>query len=145
MESNEQPAMDTAERSKYREGLIDLHRSSITNFETGIMTLAGGALALSMTFHERFIGEGPLQSTGLLMTAWGLWIVSLLSILFSHLTASLAALRAIGQLDAGKDQVGVFGGRYATVTHVLNWASAVSLILGVIAFAVFVYANLDKP
>jgi hypothetical protein len=135
--------MEPAERAKYREGLIELHKSSITNFETGIMTLAGGALALSMTFHERFIGDGPALSVGSLITAWATWGGSLLTILFSHLTASLAATRAITQLDKEQDQQGVFGGWASIITHFLNWASAVLLIVGIAAFALFVYKNLE--
>jgi hypothetical protein len=57
------------ERSK----LIDGEQDYAKSYDKYVLTLSGGALALSVTFIQNIIGSGPLQRPALIISAWVLF------------------------------------------------------------------------
>ena len=69
------------EMKQYREGLVETQRSLNESYDKLIITLSGGSLALSVTFLKDIIGSNEISNPFLLLIAWGLFVLSLTSIL----------------------------------------------------------------
>ncbi len=60
-----------------RNKLIDGERDYSKSYDKYVLTLTGGALALSMTFVHDIIGEDPVRVPALIVLAWILFTVSI--------------------------------------------------------------------
>lgn len=132
-----------------RKLLIDAEKESTRSLDKAILTLSAGALGLSLTFIRQIV---PIIKEGtffLLILAWGLFCVSILSTLFSFLTSQQAFARQREILDTTypewkkckpipSDQKN----RPAKCTNVLNIAGIVSFMFGVVCLAIFTIVNL---
>lgn len=131
---------DKEEASKnlsYRDMLQKLEQESQNSYDKAVLTLSGGALGISFAFIKDVVGTKPITNQAYLLTAWILWGISILSILFSFYFSNLALRKAVDQLDKG-DQPSNW---YDTITAVLNVAGGVLFLLGVIFIVVFVSFN----
>lgn len=126
----------------YRAQLVDLENRSQTTFDRTVLTLSGGALGVSFTFVEQFIGSGPAARSGFLLAAWMAWTASLAIILLSHYFSTLAIRATIEQVDAGKIYEERPGRWYDTAVKWANLLGALLFILGVIFVVVFSMSNL---
>lgn len=79
--------MDREEYKEERKFLAHLEAEAYKGFDTALLTLSSGAIALSVTFIEKF---GSASCVGLLMSAWILWAASLLCQLCSYIFTSKA-------------------------------------------------------
>ena len=139
------------ERETYldeRKILIDLERESSRSFDKAILTLAAGALGLSITFL-RYISPKPIPgSLDYLIMAWSGLGASMLLTLTSFLLSQSAMRRQREILDrgmqAGEDEDIEEKNRFASATNILNWLSLVFFILGAGLFAYFSFVNLPK-
>src|SRR6266852_6589366 len=82
-----------------RKLLIDLQHQSSQSFDKTIVTLAGGALGLSLTFIRQTVPEAMPGTTVFLALAWLFLILSLLATLFSHFTSQLGMIKACAELE----------------------------------------------
>jgi hypothetical protein len=74
--------------AKHREWLVSAYENATQSFDKAIMTLAGGALGVSIAFiHD--VAPKP-EHKWLLGVAWSLFALSLLLILASFLTSQRA-------------------------------------------------------
>jgi hypothetical protein len=101
------------------------------------MTLAGGALALSLTFIHDIV-PNPRHEWSIAI-AWSLLALSLLLIFVSLLTSQTSLLRNIKSLD---EDVVATGGIAGVATVWLNALSGASFILGVGFLVGFAIGNI---
>jgi hypothetical protein len=119
-----------------RERLLALHESTTQAFDKAIMTLAGGALAVSISFiHD--VAHHP-RHKGIIGASWSFFVLSLLLILWSFLTSERATRRMIHQM-ADPDAESIPEGR---MTDWLNWGSAGSFLVGVVCLVLFAVLNI---
>ena len=107
-------------------------------YDQAVFKLSGGALGLSFVFVRQIAGENP-RMVWALEWAWGLWIVSLVCVLWSHYSSERAMDRAIGQVDAGCESD---GGWWDTATGALNAVGGFAFVVGAILAGVFMSTNL---
>jgi len=128
---------------EYRTYLIQTVQKLNENYDKLIITLSGGALALSLVFLKDVIKENQIQEPILLIAAWGFFIASLASILGTLLFGIAANKKAIKQVDANTIYNEEPGGFFSKVTTILHYASTAFLIIGLIFIAAFAYVNME--
>jgi len=134
-----QGTMDETQK-EYRQGLLELEQKAQEQYDRTVVYLSGGALGVSFAFVENFIKEGA-QSKAYLLTAWGSWGLSVTCALASFYFSALALRQTVEALDAGKKWPDARSW-HDTATAVLNAASGLLFLLGVIMLTVFVWLNL---
>lgn len=128
---------------EYRLHLVEAQQKSLEAFDKTILSLSGGALAISLVFVHDIIGDGEIRGSCLLFIAWVCWIVSMVSTLSSFLLSHHALRKAIDQVDAGVIHTNYPGGRFNYATHVANVLSFIAFVIGVILIVIFVSWNLE--
>jgi TRAP-type C4-dicarboxylate transport system permease small subunit len=116
-----------------RKLLIDVKRDAARSFDQTMITLSGGALALSLTFVQQ-LAEKPAQWRAVLIAAWLAFGTALVLILFSFLLFQYAIDARID----GKDQPASVWDRW---TRRANWTSLVSFGSGVVTLLIFCLKN----
>jgi hypothetical protein len=148
-----------------RKLFIDLQNQSSQSLDKMIVTLAGGALTLSIAFIRQTVPEAMPGTTVFLALAWLFLILSLLAILISHFTSQFGMMKACEQLES--DYLGIpqaqpvhthFPGRAYTwisarlshffahrmTTHFLNVAAIILCVAGISLLAWFVMLNFPQ-
>jgi hypothetical protein len=121
-----------------REWLVKADYDASRDFDKAIMTLAAGALGLSIAFvHD--LAPHP-QAVPMLAVAWLMFAGSLLAILLSFLFSQSALRREITAIDQST-VLATPGGTPGKVTFCLNISGAAFLILGVVSLVVFAMIN----
>ncbi len=121
------------------EWLRQADHTASRDFDRALMTLAAGALAVSIAFiHD--VAPKPVHVAWLGM-AWGLFALSLVAILVGFLTSQLSLQREM-RLVLGTEDEEKGGKWYGTFTVACNGASAAAFVLGVGALVVFALYNL---
>jgi hypothetical protein len=126
-----------------RKQLIEAERETAQQFDKAILTLAAGALALSITFINQIAPNPKPHSIYYLVGAWILFCASLLSTLISFLTSQVACRKQRDILDmeiSGRDNNK--NNKAASWTNKLNYCSIACFILGVIFLIIFSAINL---
>jgi hypothetical protein len=144
---------------------IDLQNQSSQSFDKMIVTLAGGALTLSIAFIRQTVPEIMPGTAAFLALAWLLLLLSLLAILISHFTSQFGMMKACEQLES--DYLGVpqtqpthrhlLGRAYGwfsrglsrfsahrMTTHFLNLAAIFLCVVGIGLLAWFVLLNFPQ-
>jgi hypothetical protein len=121
---------------KWRERLVQAHYEGSQSYDKAVMTLAGGALGVSLAFI-RDIAPRPRHEWVLVVT-WSFLTVSLLLIFASLMTSQKGLLNSIKELDEKK----VTGGGAGKATGWLNVVAGASFGVGVGFLAAFTVANL---
>ena len=134
----------TPKLDAYRQNLYDVQVKLSESYDKLIITLSGGALALSITFLKDIIKVDNIVSSWLLLSAWGLFVVSLTCILGEILFGIKAFKKAIKQIDDGTIYGERVGGKSSAVTNVLQISASVTLIIGLVLISVFVYFNMGE-
>jgi hypothetical protein len=135
------PALDPELRS-YRQHCVDAGQKAQDSYDRAILSLAGGALGVSLVFLKDVVGAKPVVSRDVLVGAWAFWTLSILFILGSFITSQRALGTAVKQIDAGKIRTEVPGRVFSFLTVVLNSAAGISFVLGVVFMLWFVNDNL---
>ncbi len=130
---------------EYRQHLVEAGQKASSAYDKAVMTLAGGALAVSFAFVRDVVGGSPAAGTTWRLGAgWLSLAFSLVAILSSMLTSQWALRRAIEQVDAKRIHGEEPGAWYSTVTSALNLAAGLGLILGVGFLLWFAAGNLSQ-
>jgi len=143
----EEVALDAAvERKEYldeRNILLEGRSNAVRSLEKTLVTLAAGALALSITFlHD--IAPHPVQKVWL-YASWSLLFVSLAFMLTVFILSIHVFEKVIDVLGAEyQKKEAKRPKRLICCLKWLEWISFASLILGSIFFAVFALVNLPK-
>ncbi len=130
-----------------RKLLIEAERETAQQFDKAILTLAAGALALSITFINQIAPKPKLYSIYWLIIAWSFFCLSLLSTLISFLTSQAACRKQRDILDEeisknSKKSNNTEENNAALWTDKLNKLSIAFFILGVMLLIVFSAMNL---
>jgi len=135
----------STERQALLNALLDQSRS----LDKYILTLAGGALGLSLVFIKDIAPTPKAETIGVLVGSWVSFCISILITLLSFLLSQKAIFKQIGiteGLISGKlDQNRKHPNPFRTATGILNWISMVSFIVGVILLITFAAINLSFP
>ncbi|MFA5529198.1 MAG: hypothetical protein WDA11_00885 [Thiohalomonadaceae bacterium] len=126
---------------KYREGLIETQRRLNESYDKLVVTLAGGALALSVAFLKDVVQFSDVVYPKLLITSWMLFVLSLAGILGEILFGIEAHKTAIKQIDAGTIHNGKVGGKFSRLSTYLHRTSAAALLIGLMLLSIFAYLN----
>lgn len=133
------PESAASQAAKHREHLVQAAQKSQEDYDKTLITLAGGALAVTFGFLKDIVGLSAGGDRTTLLVAWGCWCGSLACTLFSFLI-SVGALRvAIMELDAGTPPRGGWRGRYLPP---VNFAAGLLFISGVVFVGCFVWQTL---
>lgn len=143
-EENQIPELEYSEYKIYAEErkiLIEAEKETAQQFDKYVLTLAAGALALSITFINQIAPKPIPSSLWVLLLAWSLFSLSILSTLLSLLTSQRACRRQIEILEQRlKGQEGE--NRYAWWTIFLNRASIGLFVSGTFALIIFTGINM---
>ena len=129
-----------------RNFLIDVEREASRHFDKYILTLAAGTFGLSLLFVERIAPHPKDGTEWLLIAAWVAFGASILSILIAILLTQEACSKQIKVLDEEFLYPDRKKAKTKNVlpayTRILNWASMLSFIIGVIFLIKFGISNL---
>lgn len=106
--------------------------SMVNSFDKAVLTLSGGALALSIAFIRDIAPN--MNSKNWLIASWLCFGVSILFILFSFITSQIDCYRA---LEAGDKT-----GKASRLTWFWNYSATLLFTSGVIFLSVFAWYNL---
>lgn len=113
--------------------LLEARNNAVRSLEKTLVTLASGALALSITFlHD--IAPHPRQMAWMIVS-WILLFLSLLLMLIVFMLSVYAFESAMKRKDVK---------RFTLFLQFLEWISLVFFIFGSVCFAVFAAVNLPK-
>lgn len=133
-------------QSQYRDLLIDCERRSQGDYDKGVMTLSGGALAVSFSFVNTFLGDDvDAQRLWTLGTAWLCWVVSLATLLASHYMSAAALRWTLACHDAerrGRPVPKALPGWRDSAVGLLNAFAGLAFVVGAAFSGWFVYSNL---
>lgn len=134
----------TEDHSKYKDWLRETEQKLSEHFDKTMLTITGGALALSITFVKDIIGDGKMLSGWLLITSWVSLTICLIIILWSFHLGLKAYRKAQEQVDEGVIEEETPGGFFSKLLNILNFLSISLLSLGLISLLSFSYINLSK-
>ncbi|MDQ3499753.1 MAG: hypothetical protein M3488_02005 [Actinomycetota bacterium] len=122
--------MSDAEFEQY---LRSSHAEAARSFDRTLLTLAGGALGLSVTF---FVGQDPRPSSGhgWLLAGWLTLVVCLVALAVSHWTSEQAFWLLLNERDSEANRWRSWVGR-------LNSGALVAVTVGLACLAVFAWLN----
>lgn len=126
---------------EYRNWLVAAGHKSSEAYDKALMTLAGGALGLSLTFIKDIVKSTQPTSLWTLMTAWGCLTLSLATILISMLSSQWAIRKAIHQVDDASFPGVIPGGGFAVATDVLNVVAGLAFLVGIALLVWFSISN----
>lgn len=145
MSSEENETPDRSEYEAYAEErkiLIEAEKETAQQFDKYVLTLAAGALALSITFINQIAPKPISCSLWILLLAWSLFSLSILSTLISLLTSQRACRRQIEIYEQAFKGQGIGENSYAWWTVLLNRASIGLFVFGTFALIIFTGINM---
>ncbi len=113
-----------------------------SEYDKSVVALSGGAIGLSFIFLRDVVKDATIQDTVWLLAAWTSWGISVISILFSFLTSAIALRKAIQQTDNKMIYIHQVGGRWNTITYMLNFFAGILFLAGIICIVQFVRGNM---
>ncbi|MBN8626281.1 MAG: hypothetical protein J0M17_12410 [Planctomycetes bacterium] len=134
-----------ADYDKQRTACIALLHENTAQHDKAILTLAAGALGLSVTFLKD-ISKNPAEGIAWLGFGWFFLIASLICMIGSFLTGRKACKHQISTLDKhySEQQRPSDENFWSDQTEHLNLAAFVSFLLGVGCLVFFSWVNLEK-
>lgn len=132
------------EMREYRSWLVAADQKASEAYDKAVMTLAGGALGLSLTFIREIAKTPRPQSLWRLETSWLCLTLSLGFILLSMLWSQWALRKAMRQVDESSLPGARAGGAFAISTAVLNVLSGSALLVGIGFLAWFSISNVKS-
>ena len=128
-------------KEEYRNTLVTAAQKSQDDYDKTIITLSGGALAISVVFIKDIIGNADAVCVWAVVAAWIFWGISIASVVSSYFSSRYALGIAIDQTDKGNYSGGV-GGCAAKFTKLANAVSGIFFVLGIAFLIIFTANNL---
>lgn len=132
------------DHSEYKTWLRETEQKLSEQFDKTMLTITGGALALSITFVKDIIGKGVMLQGWLLVTSWAALTTCLVLMLWSFHLGLKAYRKAQDQVDSGSIDSETPGGFFSWLLNVVNSLSICLLSIGLISLFIFSYINLSK-
>ncbi len=133
-----------AEDLEYRKLLISTQHKLNDSYDKLVVTLSGGALALSIAFLKDIVVLDEARFTWILALSWSLFIISLAFIFGEILFGIEAYKKAVNQLDEDTIRKEKIGGLFSTLTKWFNRAAAIALLLGLLFITTFIFLNIGE-
>ena len=127
--------------AEYRNALLEGDKVAVQGYDKAVMTLSGGAIAISFAFIKDICGFNDLVHSGLLLCAWGVWGFSILCVLVSHYCSHQAMRRALIDLNNNNLKFERPGRGWDTAINILNPVGGLLFLVGLISLLVFVSLN----
>jgi hypothetical protein len=166
--ASQQPTLDSEARREVltqRDRLIDLQNQSSQSMDKLVVTLSGGALALSLTFIRQTVPAALPGTTPYLGAAWIILTLSLFAQLLSHFTSQYGMMKICDEIESKylnvlqtekkarrrpgqayqwiSKKLSSFSAHRMT-THYLNIAAIFLCVAGVALLVVFVMLNFPQ-
>jgi hypothetical protein len=129
---------------EFRGQLVALEQQSQTAFDKTLLSLGGGALAVSFAFLKDFLRTQGAAQPKLIFAAWLCWTASIAVVLVSHLSSVFATRRAINDLKTADPYGHTRGGWLGLLTDGLNILGGAAFVVGLVLAGMFVLANLTQ-
>lgn len=144
--------------SEYRDLLEELRQKSEEAYDKTVLTLASGALGLSIAFLDKIVPPGEAAYRWLLYLSWSFWVLALLLAVASFALSSLSMSRAIDEYDARSDSAAAdassnghhptagswSSARINTITISASFFAGIFLLLGVCTMVLFAIMNVER-
>ncbi len=129
---------------RQREALINTANLAATGFAKAIMTLSGGALALSLKFMADMAHNTYPMKAGTLLASWIFLGLALAAITTSFLLAEFGQLKQVAINDEffKKSEKTHPKNHYCCIISVLNITSLIAFLIGMFLTIAFAYNNL---
>lgn len=131
--------LDEQTYRNHKQVLIDGQAQASQDFDKYLVTLAAGALGLSIAFIRQ-IAPNPVEIWSIIV-AWSAFGASLISILLSFWFSQRAFHRAEKVLDTQNEEDRLESNWWDYVTTALNVISVFSFVAGVVFLAYFAASN----
>jgi hypothetical protein len=141
---SEDPSLNDSALADYRETLEERYAEMSASYDSNLIKLSGGALAVSFAFIKDVVPEPEPSTFSYVWYGWLCFALSLAAALFALLCSQYAVRRAIAQIDDGSIRSSTPGGKLAIATHVLTISGAVLFLAGVVLLAQFARVNLGS-
>lgn len=141
---NKEEVNNDQDHTSYRNMLIETEQRISEQFDKTILTIAGGALAISLAFIKDVIGNGVMQAGWLLIISWASLTICLVLILVSFYSSLLAYRKAQDQVDNKTIKNETPGGHFSKIVSISNAAGILLLCVGLVTLFIFAYENLSK-
>lgn len=115
---------------EHRRLLISLEQKAQDDYDKTIVSLSGGALAISLVFIKDIVGKAEPALVWTVIVAWGFWAASIAIVVISYFSSRMAMRKAIDQLD--RNDSGHIGGLASKVTQSLNVMSGLFFVVGIV-------------
>jgi len=134
--------MDRNEYMDERRLLAGLEAESYRSFDKALLTFSSGAIALSVTFFEKF-SIGP---SFLLIASWGLWLLSIIFQLISYLISARAMREEMAILNEQYKNYDAEPRKnpYTGWPSKINTAALLAFVIGTLTFLLFTIQNFIK-
>ncbi|WP_405229570.1 hypothetical protein [Lentisalinibacter sediminis] len=146
MENSDRKDRDDESTSEsYRKHLIEAYQDHSVSFAKAQMTLAGGALPVSIALVDNITGFSNPDHAYLLLASWICWSLALTSIVGAYFSGRQAAWKAIAQFDAGRlggTEGEKPGGWIAILVNFLTLISLVLFVLGIFIFVAYIFLTM---
>ena len=131
----------------YRQRLLDQSGQMQLALDKNILTLSGGAIAVSFVFLDKAkaaLGIEKFSSDSLLLLAWSCWALSVLVVLTSYFSSSVALAKAAELVDDRTIFLKWSKGLWNRLTKFLNPAAGILFGAGIVFLICFIKVNLPK-
>lgn len=129
---------------EYRNLLIKTQHQLNDSYDKLVVTLSGGALALSIAFLKDIVNIKEAVYVWMLVLSWSCFIISLASIFSEILFGIEAYKKAVKQLDEDSITKEKVGGLFSSLTKWFGNIAAASLIIGLFLISAFVFINVGN-
>lgn len=131
-----------ADYLRERQASIELECKQAESFDRWILTLSGGALAITMTFVKEFAPSGGRVDVHYLLIGWASFAASMCSTLLSFLASQRGHQRLRCILDEQFKRGSIDqSNHWGRMTAALNLLSMLLFFVGILCVAVFVLRN----
>lgn len=124
----------------HRNKLYELYVDQTKSLDKAILTLAGGAIGLSIVFLDKLADPDDKSNWWILYCSWAFLVLSIVLTMLSHFTSAKAILGQIDHLDTHYKSISEEEGRerwYAFVTRSLGLISILTFIIGIAGLLAF--------
>jgi hypothetical protein len=126
-----------------RKQLVESERDTAKTFDTSMITITSGALALSLVFVKE-VAPDP-KNVYVLIGAWVFFVLALLMIMSSFLTSQAATRKQRDILDCLQNDPNTSQeNKDAIRTLRLNWAAIFSFLIAIVLFVIFAGLNIQS-
>lgn len=127
------------DNDKYWHSVYELYKESSKQYDKNVLYVASGALGLSMTFIKDIVDFSSVECKVLLLIAWSILVITILTTLLSHFVSMKALNQKMATIDDDNDpKTKMLNG----VLEKLNFLMLVLLPLGILFLLIFIYLNI---